>query len=125
MAKHCFLPLGLMALAGLLTTGCGRDDAPGPFRVQGSGGLPAPGSTPALRVEVPPPPFSDGVFPCTECHVEKDLPTNRTRRSLVDAHDDIVLKHDQENRWCLDCHDAGNRDRLHLASGEPVPFDAS
>lgn len=125
MDKRCFLPLGLMALAGALTTGCGRDEAPAPFRRQGSAPVSAPGSAPGLRVEVPPPPFSEDVFPCTECHVEKDLPTNRTRRSLVDAHDDIVLKHDEENRWCLDCHDAGNRDRLHLASGEPVPFEES
>ena len=40
-------------------------------------------------------------------------------------HDDIVLKHDEEHRWCLDCHDADNRDSLHLASGERVPFDES
>jgi hypothetical protein len=78
-----------------------------------------------LRVQVPPPPFSEGVFPCTECHTAKDLPPNRTRRQLVDAHDDIVLKHDEEHRWCLDCHDTDNRDQLHLASGEPVPFDES
>ena len=45
--------------------------------------------------------------------------------ALVDAHDDIVLKHDEEHRWCLDCHDATNRDVLHLASGEPVPFAES
>lgn len=80
---------------------------------------------PSLRVEVPPPPFSEGIFPCSECHNEKDLPTNRTRRQLVDAHDDIVLKHDEEHRWCLDCHDADNRDRLHLAGGQPVPFEES
>lgn len=78
-----------------------------------------------LRVEVPPPPFSEGIFPCSECHNDKDLPTNRTRRPLVDAHDDIVLKHDEEHRWCLDCHDAGNRDQLHLAGGQPVPFEES
>jgi hypothetical protein len=76
-------------------------------------------------MEVPPPPFSEGIFPCTECHVEQDLPTNRTRRTLVDAHDDIVLEHDEEHRWCLDCHDAENRDRLHLASGEAVSFEES
>lgn len=80
---------------------------------------------PPLRVQVPPPPFSEGIFPCSDCHNEKDLPTNPTRRQLVDAHDDIVLKHDQEHRWCLDCHDARNRDQLHLASGEPVPFGES
>ena len=78
-----------------------------------------------LRVQVPPPPFSEGIFPCSDCHNEKDLPTNATRRTLVDAHDDIVLKHDQEHRWCLDCHDSRNRDQLHLASGDPVPFAES
>jgi hypothetical protein len=79
---------------------------------------------PDLRVEVPPPPFSDGIFPCSGCH-NKDMPPNRTRRVLKDMHDDIVLKHDEEHRWCLDCHDAENRDQLHLASGEPVQFDES
>jgi hypothetical protein len=77
-----------------------------------------------LRVEVPPPPFSDGIFPCTTCH-NKDLPPNRTRRQLTDMHTDIELKHDAEHRWCLDCHDADHRDQLHLASGEAVPFEES
>lgn len=40
-------------------------------------------------------------------------------------HEDIVLQHDEAHRWCLDCHDADNRDVLHLASGEPVPFAES
>lgn len=85
-----------------------------------------PAAIPAqLKVEVPPPPFSEGVFPCTDCHDNKDLKPNRIRRQLKDAHDDIVLKHDEEHRWCLDCHDADNRDQLHLASGQPVPFDES
>jgi hypothetical protein len=84
----------------------------------------APPATPGDRVEVPPPPFSDGIFPCTGCH-NTDMPANRTRRQLSDMHTDIVLQHDTEHRWCLDCHDAGERDRLHLASGEPVPFEES
>ena len=77
-----------------------------------------------MKVEVPPPPFSDGIFPCTTCH-NKDMPANRTRRVLKDMHTDIELRHDEEHRWCLDCHDADNRDQLHLASGEPVPFAES
>jgi hypothetical protein len=81
-----------------------------------------PGPSPGEHVDVPPPPFSDGVFPCSFCHA--DLKTNRTRR-VVDDHSDIVLKHDEEHRWCLDCHDADNRDVLHLASGERVPFEES
>src|SRR5512139_1696319 len=80
-------------------------------------------STPGQRVEVPPPPFTDGIFPCSNCHAQ--MTVNRTRRELTDMHTDIVLKHDQEHRWCLDCHDANDRDKLHLASGELVPFDES
>lgn len=75
------------------------------------------------RLEVPPPPFSEGIFPCSTCH--QSMPTNRTRRILSGMHEEIVLKHDEQHRWCLDCHDAGNRDSLHLASGEPVSFEES
>ncbi len=76
-----------------------------------------------LRVEAPPPPFSEGIYPCSNCHAS--MPVNRQRRELTAMHTDIVLKHDAEHRWCLDCHDATNRDQLHLASGEPVPFEES
>jgi len=80
-------------------------------------GTPVPGA----RVEVPPPPFTDGIFPCSQCH-NKDMPANRTRRTLTDMHGDIELKHDAEHRWCLDCHghpEAYVRDRsevLHFGS---------
>ena len=75
------------------------------------------------KLEVPPPPFSDGIFPCTNCHANQT--PNRTRRTLTDMHTDIDLKHAQPQLWCLDCHDAGNRDVLHLASGEQISFDES
>lgn len=78
--------------------------------------------TPQGRLEVPPPPFTEGLFPCSACH--SALPVNRTRRELS-MHTDVVLKHDEAHRWCLDCHDAANRDRLHLADGEPVSFEES
>lgn len=82
-----------------------------------------PGAGPGERIEVPPPPFTEGIFPCSSCHAERE--PNRTRRQLVDMHDDIVLRHDEQHRWCLDCHDADDRDSLHLASGEKIPFDQS
>ena len=85
--------------------------------------LPAMPGGGAERPEVPPPPFSEGIFPCSTCHA--DLPVNRTRRPLTEMHDDIVLQHDAEHRWCLDCHDAADRDWLHLASGDRVPFEES
>ena len=74
-------------------------------------------------VEAKPPPFSEGIFPCSGCHTE---PGDRTRRQLA-FHEDIqeIFDHDSEHRWCLDCHDAQDRDVLKLASGETVPFTES
>jgi hypothetical protein len=77
----------------------------------------------AEKLELPPPPFSEGIYPCSNCHA--GMPVDRKRRELTAMHTDIVLKHDEEHRWCLDCHDATNRDQLHLASGEPVKFEES
>jgi len=76
-------------------------------------------------IEVPKPPFTDGIFPCTGCHDGKSMKVNTTPRQLKDMHDDIVLQHGPDSRWCLDCHDAQKRDRLHLASGAPVEFTES
>lgn len=78
---------------------------------------------PNEHVETPPPPFSEGVFPCTFCHDETLKPN--PKRRFVEDHEDIKLKHDEQNRWCLDCHDMNNRDVLHLASGERLPFEES
>lgn len=71
------------------------------------------------------PPFSDGIFPCNDCHA--DLEPNPVRRELSDMHDDIsaMFDHDKENRWCLDCHDLKNRDSLKLASGKLLDFKES
>ncbi len=92
----------------------GRDEA-----LDGlDGGFPDGGLVPVAA-----PPFSEGVFPCMDCHTDQE--PNPERRKLEDAHQKIVLKHDEEHRWCLDCHDLKNRDMLHLASGELVPFTES
>ncbi len=74
-------------------------------------------------IAVPPPPFSEGIFPCSECHA--DLETDTTPRKLEEMHEDIVFTHDAENRWCLACHDVKNRDKLHLVGGKPVAFTES
>jgi len=76
-----------------------------------------------MDIQLPPPPFSEGIFPCSECHA--DMEVNLERRELEEFHDDIILKHDEENRWCMDCHDANNRDMLHSASGELIDFKES
>ena len=74
-------------------------------------------------IQVPPPPFSEDIFPCSECHA--DMEVNTERRVLEDAHDDIILRHSEQSRWCLDCHDAKNRDKLHLADGRLIDFKES
>lgn len=71
---------------------------------------------------VPPPPFSEDIFPCSDCHA--DMEVNTTRREL-DYHENIVLRHAEEQRWCLDCHNPADRDKLRLASGQLISFEES
>ncbi|MFH2005252.1 MAG: hypothetical protein ABI333_01570 [bacterium] len=74
-------------------------------------------------LETNPPPFSKGIFPCSQCH--EDMELNAKRRTLTEEHKNIVLKHDEKNRWCLDCHNAKDRNVLRLASGKTVKFSES
>lgn len=78
----------------------------------------------AFTLELPPWQEED-VFPCSECHNGEDVPLNSERRTLEMAHEHIVLKHDEKHRWCLDCHDEQNRDKLRLASGTLIDFEES
>ena len=87
------------------------------------GGAASPGATTVL-FPVPAPPFSEGIFPCMNCH--EGLPPNPERRALEGMHSDIVMhNHGEEYRWCLDCHDKDNRNFLRLASGTLLPFTES
>ncbi len=119
----------LAGLAAILITFPGPLGASEPTTpAETAGEVPAAGaagpthSGPGTLYQVPPPPLSD-YFPCSQCHA--DMEVNRTRRVLTEEHEDIVLHHDEENRWCLDCHDAGNRDMLRMASGALVDFTES
>ncbi len=82
----------------------------------------APATVPGDEIEVPPPPFSDGVFPCTDCHA-KGNEVDHTRRELSEH--DFKFEHDAEHRWCLDCHNADDRDKLRLADGSTIEFSES
>lgn len=75
------------------------------------------------EINVPRPPLDPEYWPCSDCHSPED--SNPERRELVDDHENIKLHHDEENRWCLDCHDFENRDRLRLASGKLIKFEES
>lgn len=73
---------------------------------------------------VPPPPFSEGIFPCSACHAGMEV--NQVPRELTE-HTEIArtFKHSPQQRWCLDCHNPDKRDMLRLANGDLVPFEES
>ena len=77
----------------------------------------------AKTFPVPRPPFSEGAFPCSQCH--KYMKPNEKRRTLTEYHTEIVLHHAEGERWCTDCHNLVNRDKLRLVSGELVDFTES
>jgi len=90
---------------------------------------PSPGGERHVRVnqelgtiEVPPPPFSNGVFPCSDCH-NADRTPDPARRELSEH--DFKFEHDAEHRWCLDCHSINNYDKLHLSNGDLIDFEES
>jgi hypothetical protein len=65
---------------------------------------------------------------CLRCHEAKGAPAKCETchvRTTEKAHAAIVLKHAQEQRGCLDCHDAQDRDHLRLANGTKIPFEES
>ena len=86
----------VMTLAAVVTaTGAGG----------GQAGAPSAGGSPPRhaeeRLEVPPPPFSDGIFPCSNCHAGRK--PDKTRRVLQEMHTDIVLKPDDQIRRVVLC----------------------
>lgn len=125
--KRYLSGIGLVVVSAVALAGIGvarqqTTNPPPTISAAATQTAPAPAGAPGERLEVPPPPFSENIFPCSTCH--KALVPNPTRRELQ-FHTEIVLKHDEEHRWCLDCHDANNRDVLHLANGDKVSFDES
>lgn len=74
-------------------------------------------------VPTPPPPFSEGIFPCAECHDPEDV--NTKVRVLEDEHTTIKLDHGRRDQWCFSCHHPTDRNHLRLASGEAIEFKQS
>lgn len=83
-------------------------------------------------------PVSDGPFAkpksvplmerCVACHEQRGASVrcescHETIRER--QHASVVLDHAEEQRGCLDCHAAEDRDVLHLANGTRVPFSES
>lgn len=113
--------VGLLAALALAPAAAAADSArPGPA-APAAKHAPKPAH---LEVQVAPPPFSEGVFPCSDCHADMEKDGKRRELSFHDEQQSI-FDHGADQRWCLDCHDLQDRDVLRLASGEPVPFTES
>ena len=126
VCRSLFLAIGLMALAVTLVSAADVEkffDRHGTLIVQEKVEKYKRRADEEKTYPVPPPPFSEDIFPCSDCHA--DMVPNPQRRELVDMHEDIVLNHAEGQRWCLDCHNLNDRDTLRLVSGEVIPFTES
>lgn len=117
------------AIFAVLVLGLGLFPVPSPAGDAEEGAvrpLELPGSNGAKdqKFFITPPPLSEDTWPCSDCHDDQEV--NPERRVLEDMHEDIqLINHDEENRWCLDCHNPDDRDKLRLASGRLITFQES
>ena len=118
-SRHGFVP-GITTLVFCLVAGVASAAPP---HEKGKAATPGAEKATEKQFAVPTPPFTPGIFPCSECH--KEMKPNPTRRELKEEHTNIVLNHAQGQRWCLDCHDISDRDKLRLVSGEKIGFEES
>lgn len=96
-----------------------RDNAPGGFvppTEPGSfGGFPdAPDFTVVPRQD------ELSFYPCAMCH--SALPSNPEPRKLMAPHP-AALNHGDGRFWCLDCHDAEDRNLLQTFAGDDIGFN--
>jgi len=76
-----------------------------------------------VEFPVAPPPLTPGIFPCSSCHAGMEPDTTKRELSM---HPEIELRHAPEViTWCFSCHDAKNRDKLHLVNGNLIDFTES
>lgn len=62
------------------------------------------------------------MYPCSECH-DGEEEVNMEVRDLEEEHESIVLAHGDEKFWCLNCHNAEDRDKLKGINGEEIGFN--
>jgi hypothetical protein len=125
----------LTAIALLIGAGCGgheqqaAEDGHGAeigvyasFPLRHGSGFPEP--DPQATVADMPPFESEDIFPCVDCHDPDFMEVDPTPRELGEPHDVMPeFAHAPHRLWCLDCHDAEDRDMLKLASGATLPFE--
>lgn len=61
------------------------------------------------------------MWPCSQCHAAME--TNTKKRKLMFHTEKKITRHGEPERWCLDCHNADDRDYLKLINGKLVSFD--
>lgn len=76
---------------------------------------------------VPVKPLPKTITPCRACHgPEKDFPVQFKRHEDLLVHKNIKLAHGGTRVWCLDCHNADNRNfLLPLSDGRQIDFEHS
>lgn len=81
----------------------------------------------AREFPVPVAPLPKTITPCRACHgPEKDFPVNFKRREALLVHKNVKLHHGGVRVWCLDCHNADDRNfLLSLSDGKPIKFEQS
>ncbi len=116
----------LLALAGGAGCGVAPQQAPLPGQTpEAVAAATVPGAPSAPKADeypVPPPPFSEGIYPCSFCHDMLD--PNPTPRVLNNHDAEQPLRHGP-GRWCYDCHNPKPMDVLRLANGTTIPFSES
>jgi hypothetical protein len=121
--RYFKIPVIIVTLAIIFFSACNNNDRK--ESLQNNSIAEVKKSQVAEEYSVPAPPFSEGTYPCTDCHA--NFKPNPVKRVLVDWHQDIseMFTHDSLNLWCLDCHDFKDRNHLKLASGKLLDFKES
>ena len=118
------LPLAAaVVLTGPLAAAGGPTTASEPAKAPATAATPAAAPAAEEDIRAQPPPFTEGIFPCSQCHDKAGDPAPRQ----LAFHDEIQaeLHHGPPTRWCLDCHSNAKRDFVHLIGGKLVPFTES
>lgn len=113
------LPIGFLALAGVLFAGSRLGEVPAPpaADVDRDSLFVRPRRTAMMD---PPHINVDGVPQrCNGCH--QIFQSNSPAGAALHYHQDLELRHGMNNR-CVNCHDATDRERLTLRDGATVPF---
>ena len=120
--RRAALPLALAALLAVPLAAGATSPAPPPSPPPATAAA-ADATASPTDIQAEPPPFTEGIFPCSQCHDRAGDPTPRQ----LAFHDEIQAEfhHGPPTRFCLDCHANGKRDFLHLINGTQVPFTES